>query len=71
MIINIGESKVSLKQNSNGFWYVNDLSISGNNIMKSIDRMDAAMYKTEMLLDKYNNNDDEVKKKQKKKPLIG
>jgi len=67
MIINIGESKISLKQNSNGFWYVNDLSISGNNIMKSIDRMDAAMYKTEMLLDKYNNVDDsKVKSKVKK-----
>ena len=66
MIINIGESKISLKQNSNGFWYVNDLSISGNNIMKSIDRMDAAMYLVEQLLDKYNDNDSKPKSKVKK-----
>ena len=69
MIINIGESKISVKQNSNGFWYVNDLSISSNNIIKSIERMDAAMYQTEMLLNKYNNVD-EGKKKTNKKTLV-
>jgi len=63
MIINIGESKLSVKQNSNGFWYVNDLSISSINIMKAIDRMNAAMYRTEELLNKYNHKEEKVYKK--------
>lgn len=55
MIINIGDNKVSLKQSASGFWYVNELSINSNSIMDAIALMDAAIYKTEELLKKYNN----------------
>ena len=66
MIINIGENKVSLKQTSSGFWYVNDLSINSNSIMDAIALMDAAIYKTIEVLSKYNDSEEHnnLKKKQ-------
>jgi len=66
MILNIGENKVSLKQTSSGFWYVNDLSINSNSIMDAIALMDAAVYKTIELLNKYNDQEEKnnLKKKQ-------
>jgi len=55
MIINIGENKVSCKQTSNGYWYVNDISISGISVMDNIELMDRAIEKITVVLKKYNN----------------
>jgi len=57
MIINIGENKASVKQTSSGFWYVNELSVSGNSISDSIVLLDAAMYKITEILKKYNDQE--------------
>jgi len=65
MIINIGDNKVSLKQSASGFWYVNELSINSNSIMDAIALMDAAIYKTEDLLKKYNNQEEKHNLKKK------
>jgi len=65
MIVNIGENKVGLKQTSSGFWYVNDLSINSNSIMDAIALMDAAVFKTEELLEKYNNQESKNNLKKK------
>ena len=58
MIVNIGENKVSMKQNASGIWYVNELSINSNSIMDGLALMDAAMYKTIELLKKYNDSEE-------------
>jgi len=59
MIMNIGDNKISVKQTGSGFWYCSELSISGNSIMDVIALADAAMYKAEMLLDKYNHQEEQ------------
>ena len=63
MIMNIGDNKITVKQTGSGFWYCSELSITGNSIMDVIALADAAMYKAEMLLDKYNTHKDDIKKK--------
>jgi len=67
MIYSIGECKASVKQNSKGFWYVDELSVSGNSISDSIELLDAAMYKTVLLLEKYNTVEEDTKSSSKKK----
>ena len=62
MIINIGENKVSCKQTSNGFWYVNDISISGISVIDNIELMDRSIEKIAGVLKKYNNGKNIQKK---------
>ena len=67
MIYSIGECKASVKQNHKGFWYVDELSVSGNSISDSIALLDAAMYKMVLLLEKYNTVEEDTKSSSKKK----
>jgi len=52
--LNLGENKVSVKQTSSGFWYVNELSIGSLSIMDGIALMDRAMSETEKILLRFN-----------------
>ena len=56
MIINIGENyRASVKQNSSGFWYCNELTVSDNSLTDLMQvKLDKGIYLMEELLDKYN-----------------
>ena len=50
----IGSNKVSFKQNSSGFWYVNELTINCVSIIDGIELSKAAIDKVIIILEEKN-----------------
>ena len=61
MDINIGENKISCKQSSKGYWYVDELSIYCNSIIDGLELMDRSIEKANKVLKKYNKNGEKKK----------
>ena len=63
MEIIIGENKISAKQSSKGFWYVDEMSFYCNSIIDGLELLDRAIQKVNKILKKYNNGIEEKKNK--------
>lgn len=46
----IGTNKVSVKQNSSGFWYVNDITVNCIDIIVGIETIEGAIHKINDIL---------------------
>ena len=51
----IGSNRVSFKQNSSGFWYINDLTINCISIIDGIELSKVAINKVILILEEKNN----------------
>ena len=51
----IGSNKVSFKQNSSGFWYINELTINCVSIIDGIELSKVAIDKVILILEDKNN----------------
>jgi len=60
MFLNLGENKVSVKQTSSGYWYVNELAVSCLSVIDGLVLVDRAIAETEKILEKYNAKTDSV-----------
>jgi len=63
--VDLGENRVSLKQNASGFWYVNDMTVNCTSIMDGISLMDKAIEKMNKILIKYNKKEKKENKIEK------
>lgn len=46
----IGSNKISVKQNSSGFWYVNDITVNCIDIIVGIETIEGAIHKIDNIL---------------------
>jgi len=63
--VNVGADKASVKQNSNGIWICNEITINDKHIDDAISGIDVCIGKMNKILNKYNVK--EIKNKKEKK----
>jgi len=64
--VNVGADKASVKQNSNGIWYCNELTINDKHIDDCIRGIDVAIGSMNKVLNSYNKNNKTNKEKKEK-----
>jgi len=64
--VNVGADKASVKQNSNGIWICNELTVNDKHINKAIEGIDAAIEMMNKVLNSYNKKNESCCKKEKK-----
>lgn len=52
----IGTNKISVKQNSSGFWYVNDITVNCIDIIVGIETIEGAIHKINKILKGLNGH---------------
>ena len=63
--VNVGADKASVKQNSNGIWICNELTVNDKHINDAIHGIDVAICEMNKVLNSYNKKNDNCCKEKK------
>jgi len=64
--VNVGADRASVKQNSTGYWYCNELTVNDKHIDGCVKGVDVAIEQMNKVLNKYNIKNNKSKKEEKK-----